>query len=62
MAREQHTPRNTLAVVYDFDGTLTPQPMQEYGQLAGDGHARPGSVTFAVASRDTQAVAFQVAV
>ncbi len=33
MAREQHTPRNTLAVVYDFDGTLTPQPMQEYTVL-----------------------------
>ncbi len=25
--------RSTLAVVYDFDGTLTPQPMQEYTVL-----------------------------
>lgn len=25
--------RNTLALVYDFDGTLTPQPMQEYTVL-----------------------------
>ncbi|MCZ6894097.1 MAG: HAD family hydrolase [Gammaproteobacteria bacterium] len=33
MARKQHEPRNTLAVVYDFDGTLTPQPMQEYTVL-----------------------------
>ena len=33
MARRQNKPRNTLAVVYDFDGTLTPQPMQEYTVL-----------------------------
>ena len=33
MARKQHILRNTLAVVYDFDGTLTPQPMQEYTVL-----------------------------
>ena len=26
-------PRNILAMVYDFDGTLTPQPMQEYTVL-----------------------------
>jgi len=25
--------RNTLAMIYDFDGTLTPQPMQEYTVL-----------------------------
>ncbi len=25
--------RDTLAIVYDFDGTLTPQPMQEYTVL-----------------------------
>lgn len=25
--------KNTIAIVYDFDGTLTPQPMQEYTVL-----------------------------
>ena len=34
---KRHAPapfvRNTLAIVYDFDGTLTPQPMQEYTVL-----------------------------
>ncbi|MHC4485844.1 MAG: hypothetical protein ACYS4T_11650 [Planctomycetota bacterium] len=24
---------NVIAIVYDFDGTLTPQPMQEYTVL-----------------------------
>lgn len=33
MARRAGARRNTLAVVYDFDGTLTPQPMQEYTVL-----------------------------
>ena len=33
MARKEHYHRNTLAIVYDFDGTLTPQPMQEYTVL-----------------------------
>ena len=33
MPRKESTHRNTLAIVYDFDGTLTPQPMQEYTVL-----------------------------
>ena len=33
MARKESYHRNTLAIVYDFDGTLTPQPMQEYTVL-----------------------------
>ena len=33
MTRKVEAPRSTLAVVYDFDGTLTPQPMQEYTVL-----------------------------
>ena len=33
MARKENYHRNTLAIVYDFDGTLTPQPMQEYTVL-----------------------------
>ncbi len=32
-AGERTFARNTLAIVYDFDGTLTPQPMQEYTVL-----------------------------
>ncbi len=33
MAKTDRYHRSTLAVVYDFDGTLTPQPMQEYTVL-----------------------------
>ena len=33
MSKKDHAHRNTLAIVYDFDGTLTPQPMQEYTVL-----------------------------
>ncbi|MCB1746794.1 MAG: haloacid dehalogenase-like hydrolase [Gammaproteobacteria bacterium] len=33
MARKTGYHRATLAIVYDFDGTLTPQPMQEYTVL-----------------------------
>ena len=31
--KQRNFNRNTLAMVYDFDGTLTPQPMQEYTVL-----------------------------
>ena len=33
MSRKANYHRSTLAIVYDFDGTLTPQPMQEYTVL-----------------------------
>jgi len=33
MPRKDSYHRSTLAIVYDFDGTLTPQPMQEYTVL-----------------------------
>jgi len=33
MAKSSNFTRSTLAIVYDFDGTLTPQPMQEYTVL-----------------------------
>jgi len=33
MPRKDRYRRSTLAIVYDFDGTLTPQPMQEYTVL-----------------------------
>lgn len=32
-AKKERFNRHTLAMVYDFDGTLTPQPMQEYTVL-----------------------------
>jgi len=41
MSRRNTYHRSTLAIVYDFDGTLTPQPMQEYTvlpQLGIPGH------------------------
>lgn len=33
MSKRDTYHRSTLAIVYDFDGTLTPQPMQEYTVL-----------------------------
>jgi hypothetical protein len=37
MGSQRKFAQNTIAIVYDFDGTLCPQPMQEYTVLSSLG-------------------------
>ena len=54
MAKQSRFSQKTIAIVYDFDGTLSPQPMQEYTVLPKIG-VKPGQFWKEVGqeSRDT---------